>query len=368
MASRIVIFGATGYVGRLVAERLATQGASPVLAGRSEDTVRELAERLGVEWRVADALRQNSVFALLEPGDVLVSTVGPFVKWGEPAVRAAIAAKGTYIDSTGEPPFIRRVFEDFGPAAERAGAALLPAMGYDFVPGALAGALALAQAGTDAVRVEVGYYAFGAGISAGTRRSAVGIMFEDGYAFRGAALQSARIAERVRSFHVRGKDRDALSIGGAEHLTLPPVHPQLLEVNVYVGWFPALARPLQAGSLAGSVALRVPGVRGALKFAGDRLVEVGGGPEAPGSGISWVVAEAYDAAGERIAEVHLSGPEPYVLTAGIIAWAARRAASAGIPSPPGPGALGPVQAFGLRALEEGCREAGLERVSDPAVA
>jgi short subunit dehydrogenase-like uncharacterized protein len=361
---RIVLFGATGFTGRLLAERLAAQGAEAMLAGRSEASVRELAERLGLDWRVADALRQNSVFALLEPGDVLVSTVGPFAKWGEAAVRAAIAAKGVYIDSTGEPPFIRRIFEEFGPPAERAGAALLTAMGYDFVPGALAGALALEQAGPAATRVDVGYYAFGAGISAGTRRSAVGIMFEDGHAFRAGALRTARIADRVRSFRAKGKDRDAISVGGAEHFTLPPAHPGLTEVNVYLGWFPALARPLQAGSLAGSVALRLPGVRGALKAAGDRLVEVGGsGSDQPGSGISWVVGEAYDAGGNRLAEVHLSGSEPYALTAGILAWAARRAAGQGVD---GTGALGPVQAFGLRALEEGCREAGLDRVSDPA--
>ena len=363
MASRIVVFGATGFTGRLVAERLAAQGASPVLAGRSEDSVRVLAEPLGLEWRVADALRQNSVFALLEDGDVIVSTVGPFLKWGEPAVRAAIAAKGIYIDSTGEPVFIRRVFDEFGPPAERAGAALLPAMGYDYVPGALAGALALEQAGADAVRVDIGYYAFGAGISAGTRRSAGGIMFEDGYAFRDGELRPARIAERVRSFHVRGKDRDAVAIGGAEHLTLPPVYLGLREVNVYLGWFGALARPLQAGSLAGSAAMRVPGVRGALKAAADRLVEVGGGQDQPGSGISWIVAEAYDGGGQRLAEVQLSGGEPYTLTAGIIAWAARRAAAQGVERA---GALGPVEAVGLRALAQGCVEAGLERVSDPA--
>jgi short subunit dehydrogenase-like uncharacterized protein len=363
VSSRITIFGATGFTGRLVAERLAAQGAAPVLAGRSEASVRELAETLGLEWRVADALRQNSVFALLEPGDVLVSTVGPFAKWGQPAVRAAIAAKGVYIDSTGEPTFIRRVFEEFGPPAERAGATLLTAMGYDFVPGALAGALALEQAGEVATRVDVGYYAFGAGISTGTRRSAVGVMLEDGVAFRHGALRTARIAERVRSFHVKGKDRDAISIGAAEHFTLPPVHPGLTEVNAYLGWFPALSRPLQAGSLAGSVAMRLPGVRGALKFAGDRLVGIGSGPDEPGSGISWIVAEAYDGAGNRLAEVHLSGGEPYALTAGILAWAARRAAAHGTD---GVGALGPVQAFGLRALEEGCRKAGLDRVSDPA--
>jgi hypothetical protein len=175
-------------------------------------------------------------------------------------------------------------------------------------------------------------------------------------------VRTARIAERVRTFPVRGKDREAISIGASEHLTLPAAYPQLEEVNVYLGWFGALARPLQAGSLAGSVALRVPGVRSLFKAAGDVAVGLADGTvNEPGSGISWVAGEAYDAAGERLAEVHLSGIEPYTLTAGTLAWAARRAAGDGIP---GTGALGPL-AFGLRALEEGCREAGLERVSDP---
>ncbi len=360
-ARRIIVFGATGFTGRLVAERLAAQGAAPVLAARSEESVRELAEPLGVEWRVADAMRQNSVFALTEPGDVLVSLVGPFSKWGEPAVRAAIAAGGIYIDSTAEPVFIRRVFDEFGPPAERAGASLLPAMGYDYVPGALAGALALEEAGLDAQRVDIGYYAFGAGSSAGTRRSSVAVALDEGYAFRGGAVQTARMAERVRSFAVRGKDRDAVSIGGTEHLTLPATYPSLLEVNVYLGWFGALAKPLQAGSLAGSVAMRVPGVRPALKAAADRLVGLASAPD-PESGISWVVAEAFDAAGEKLAEVHLTGGEPYKLTAGILTWAAQRAASEGVSEV---GALGPVQAFGLEALEAGCREAGLERVAAP---
>ncbi|HEX5618510.1 MAG TPA: NAD(P)H-binding protein [Solirubrobacteraceae bacterium] len=358
MARRIIIFGATGFTGRLVAERLAAQGAAPVVAGRSESSVRELAERLGTEWALADALRRNSVFALLERGDVLVSTVGPFAKWGEPAVRAAIAAHGTYIDSTGEPTFIKRVFEEFGPPAERAGATLLTAMGYDYVPGTLAGALALREAGEAAVRVDVGYYAFGIQPSAGTRRSGVGIMFDTQYAFRDGALRDARIAERVRSFHAKGKDRNAVSIGASEQFTLPPVYPGLREVNVYLGWFGALARPIQAGSLAGAVAMKAPGARSVFKALGDRFVEFGGsGPERPGSGLSWIVGEAYDAGGTKLTEVHLSGPEPYDMTAGIIAWAAQQ-------DPSGVGAVGPVQAYGLDALEEGCREAGLTRVVD----
>jgi short subunit dehydrogenase-like uncharacterized protein len=295
------------------------------------------------------------VFALLEKGDVLVSTVGPFAKWGEPAVRAAIAAGGTYIDSTGEPAFIRRVFEEFGPPAERAGAALLPAMGYDFVPGTLAAALALEDAGEAAVRVDVGYYAFGMRPSAGTRASSVGILLDDSHAFRDGALKLVRNSERVRSFTVRGKAREAISLGGAEHFTLPASYPRLREVNTYLGWFGALARPLQVTSLAGSLALRVPGARALARAVGERMASFGGEPES-GSGVSHVVAEAFDGGGERLATVELSGPEPYALTAGIIAWAAQQTVDAS-------GALGPVQAFGLAALEEGCRQAGLERVS-----
>ena len=116
LPARIVLFGATGYTGRLTAERLVALGERPLLAGRSEERLASLAADLGgLEWQRADVFRRNSVFDLVEEGDVLVSTVGPFAKWGEPAVGAAIAARGTYLDSTGEPPFIRRVFEEWGP-------------------------------------------------------------------------------------------------------------------------------------------------------------------------------------------------------------------------------------------------------------
>ena len=371
MGSRIVVFGATGYPGRLTAERLVARGERPVLAGRSEERLRELSERLGgLDVATADAARRNAVFALVDSGDVLISTVGPFAKWGDPAVRAAIAAGATYLDSTGEPVFIRRVFEELGPAAARSGAVLMTAMGFDFVPGALAGALVLREAGDAAVRVDVGYYSLGAGAdsaSAGTRESLVGVTLSDNHAFRDGAVRSARPAERVRTFTVDGSERAAISVGGAEHFTLPAVFPSLREVNVYIGWFGPLARPLQASSLVGSYALRVPGVRAALQAAGERLVGLAGAPDAgttPGTR-SWIAAVACGAAGEPLAEVHLAGADGYAFTAGFLAWAAARAASAGVE---GTGALGPVEAFGLETLERGCAEAGLERVPAPAAA
>ena len=224
-------------------------------------------------------MRQNSVFDLVGPDDVLVSTVGPFAKWGEPAVRAAVAAGCTYLDSTGEPPFIRRVFEEFGPPAERSGARLLTAMGYDFAPGALAGALALEEAGPEAVRVDVGYYALGGGPTSLSARHAR-------VARRRDARRRPRVPRRPRAhraprraralLHGRRQARARRSRSAAPSTSRcrRPI-PALREVNVYLGWFGPLARPLQAGSFVGAVRARGAGRDApAMRIAGERALGV----------------------------------------------------------------------------------------------
>src|SRR6266700_2854371 len=116
--TRIVLFGATGYTGRLTAEALVRRGAAPVLAGRNREALTALATTLGgLDIAVADVAEPASVDRLAADGGVLVSTVGPFVKWGAPAVEAAAKNGVAYIDSTGEGTFIRRVFEEYGPKA-----------------------------------------------------------------------------------------------------------------------------------------------------------------------------------------------------------------------------------------------------------
>lgn len=362
MPSRIVVFGATGYTGELIASRLVAAGERPVLAGRSEERLSALAARLGdLEFVRADAMRQNTVFDLVTSSDdVLISTVGPFSKWGLPAVRTAVAAGCTYLDTTGEPDFIRRVFEEFSGPAARSGARLLTAMGYDFAPGALAGALALDEAGEDAVRVDVGYYATGEGVaslSAGTRESVVGVTLGSGFAFRDGSVQVVRPAERVRSFRVAGRAREAFSVGGAEHFSLPAAFSSLREVNVYVGWFGPLSRPVQAGSFVGSFVKRIPLASSTMQFVGERVVSALPGPEAGSTsgGRIWVTAEAFSSAGGILATVSLAGPDAYDFTASFVAWAAGQRVQ-------GAGALGPVEAFGLERLSAGASLAGLERV------
>jgi short subunit dehydrogenase-like uncharacterized protein len=367
MAGRIVVFGATGYTGDLTARALVARGARPVLAARNEARVRALAEELGgLEWAVADVASPDTVHALVERGDVLVSTVGPFVRWGGPAVEAAIAAGAHYLDSTGEGAFIREVFERYGGGAQAAGCGLVTAFGYDWVPGNLAGALALRDAGEAATRVEIGYFAPGTGassMSGGTRASAAGVALAPGYGWRGGRLEDERPARRTRSFELRpGRRAPAVSVASSEHFALPRLQPGLRDIDVFLGWFGPASEPMKVFTAVMEPVLKVPGVRSGLESLLGHFVQGStGGPDAAArsKSTSLVFAEAFDASGARIAQVRLEGANGYDLTAGFLAWGAQTAAAGGLQ---GTGALGPVDGFGLEALEAGCAEAGLARV------
>ena len=363
MAGRIVLFGATGYTGRLTAEALVRRGTRPVLAARNPASLEELASELGgLERAVADVARPETVRELVDRGDVLLTTVGPFKQWGAAAAEAAIAQGAHYLDSTGEPPFIREVFEHYGPAAERAGIGMVTAFGYDWVPGNLAGALALRDAGLDAERVDVGYYFTGntrGGMSGGTRASLMGVIAEQSFAFRDGRIVTEPGARRIRDFEVDGKRQPAVSVGASENFTLPRLAPQLREVNTYLGWFGPLSRPMQGVSLAGSVLFKVPGVASIFETATSRLVKgSSGGPDAQAraKSRSHIVGAAYDARGNQLSEIHLSGVNAYDFTAEILAWGAKRAAAGGLL---GTGALGPVDGFGLGRLRAAAERAGI---------
>ncbi len=366
MAGRIVLFGATGYTGRLTASALVEAGAEPVLAGRSSESLKELADELGggLETAVADVADPAGVRALLRTGDVLISTVGPFNRWGAPAVEAAIDAGCAYLDSTGEPPFIRRVFDHWGPSAASSGVPLLTAMGYDWVPGNLAGALALDEAGDAARKVEIGYFLTGSGMggmSGGTMASTAGVMLEPSFAFRGGRVVTEGPARRIRSFDVRGKHRSAVSVGSSEHFTLPPLNAGLTEVDVYLGWFGSMSRPMQLSSFGLGAIAKVGPLKRGLDSLAERFVKgsTGGPSESErSSGGSHIVAIASGPAGERLSEVHLEGIDGYSFTANFLAWSSIRAQAGEIS---GTGAIGPAQAFGLEAFEAGVAASGIGR-------
>src|SRR5215467_3767637 len=329
MPGRIVLYGATGYIGGLTARAMVAGGIRPVLAGRNRDRLAALAASLSqeagaqLETAVAGAAAgPGSLRELIGAGDVLVSTAGPFVKVGRSVVEAAVDAGAIYLDSSGEPPFIRQVFEEFGRRAERTGAVLLTAFGYDYVPGNLAGALALQAAGPAATRVQVGYFVRGniqKGTSAGTRASVAGVLLEPGYAFRGGRVVGERTAAHVMSFTIGGRRRPAFSIGSSEQFALPRLRPAtagtgggpaqapLAEVGVYLGWYGAATRFIHYASALATTVDRLPGVRRAFDQQARRIQRSRAGPATREAIRSDVVAVAGDASGATLAAAHLTG-------------------------------------------------------------
>ena len=190
-APRIIVLGATGYAGSLVVDALVAQGARPVLAGRNRDSLQHAARRHdGLEVAVADAGDPASLRALVTEGDVLVSTVGPFERYGRPVARAAAERGAHYVDSTGEVGFVKDLKADLDATARRTGATLLPALGFDYAPGMLAGGLALAEAGGRARSLQIGYFADGeldprVDLSHGTRQTMVDALTERTITWRG---------------------------------------------------------------------------------------------------------------------------------------------------------------------------------------
>ncbi|MBH0779214.1 saccharopine dehydrogenase family protein [Nocardia bovistercoris] len=358
--SKIVVFGATGFTGRLTTEALLAAGAAPVLAARDATALAKLATELGgADTAVADVREPTSVRALLGRGDVLVTTVGPFLRYGRPALDAALAAGAHYLDSTGEGPFIRTVFEHHERARD-SGIALLPAFGFDYVPGNLAAALALREA-PDAVRADIGYFLDRPGTSGGTRASIAGMLFEEGFALRGGRVVAQRSGSRVRAFDVAGGKRSSVSIPGSEHLVLHRAHPGLREADVYLGLPEVAARGMQVTSLVASAAAGVAPVKRLALGALGRVVKgsTGGpGPRARARTRSHTVADVSDADGRLLASVTLTGGDPYDLTAAMLSWGARTALDGGLRET---GALGPVEAFGLDALIAAAAAAGLTR-------
>ncbi|CAG7573678.1 short subunit dehydrogenase-like uncharacterized protein [Barrientosiimonas humi] len=153
----LILFGATGFVGRLTAEHLvkhAPAGTRIGLAGRSAAKVEQARARLGVhaaDWPVivADADDPASLAAMARRTKVVVSTVGPYAAYGLPLVRACAETGTDYVDLTGEVLFVRRSIDQAQQLADETGARIVHSCGYDSVPSDLVVLMAAERARAD---------------------------------------------------------------------------------------------------------------------------------------------------------------------------------------------------------------------------
>ena len=154
----IVVYGATGYTGKLVTEYLnsqyGTNGTVPwALAGRSQEKLEAVRDDLGLAHElslvVADAGDPASITELAERAEVILTTVGPYQLYGHDLVAACASAGTDYVDLCGEPTWMKEMIGQHGETAAASGARIVFSCGFDSIPFDL-GVLFLQQASMEA--------------------------------------------------------------------------------------------------------------------------------------------------------------------------------------------------------------------------
>ncbi|MCP2678226.1 saccharopine dehydrogenase NADP-binding domain-containing protein [Maricaulaceae bacterium NA33B04] len=136
----VVVYGSTGFTGRLVAEYIAATHPDLrwAMAGRSEDKLKAVRDEMGVPEEtpliVADSSDPASLKAMAERTRGVVTTVGPYQKYGEPLVAACAEAGTDYVDLCGEPAWMRDVIDTYSDKATASGARLVLSCGFDSIP------------------------------------------------------------------------------------------------------------------------------------------------------------------------------------------------------------------------------------------
>ena len=176
----VIVYGATGFTGRLVAEYLTQTGATRwAMAGRSAAKLAEVRDLIGapadLALIVADADDPASLKAMAERAEVVLTTVGPYQLYGSALVGACAAAGTAYVDLCGEPAWMRHMIDAHHEEAQRTGARIVFSCGFDSIPFDL-GVLKLQEAakvrfGKPASRVKGRVRKMQGGFSGGTAAS-----------------------------------------------------------------------------------------------------------------------------------------------------------------------------------------------------
>ncbi|MCB5180752.1 saccharopine dehydrogenase family protein [Streptomyces antimicrobicus] len=342
----VVLFGATGFVGALTAEYLAAhapEGTRWALAGRDRAKLERLRERLAelhpacakLPLLVADAADRGNLRELAAATRVLATTVGPYVLYGTELVAACAEAGTDYVDLTGEPEFVDRVYVEHDALARETGARLVHACGFDSVPADLGAYFTVRQL-PEGVPLTVDGFVGGGGLfSGGTLASALTAL--------GRGPQTLAAARRRRLHEPRLPERRVRGPVGAPRfsrptgtwaLPLPTLDPRIVARSAaaldrygpdfrYRHYASVRHLPIALGGAAavGAVAAlaQVPPAR---QWLIDRW-EPGRGPDAERRARSWFSVRFVGEGGGRRVFTEVSGGDPgYGETAKMLAESA----------------------------------------------
>lgn len=333
-----LLYGANGYTGQLVAELAAARGLKPILAGRSAEKVRPLAEKLGLEWRAFGLDSPAALDEGLRGADLVLHSAGPFSQTSAPMVDACLRGGRHYLDLTGEVDVFEAVLGRDREAKEK-GITLLPGAGFDVVPSDCLAAL-LHRALPTATSLELAF-APAKGTkgtsSAGTAKSAVEGLVRGGRVRRGGKLIDVPLAHETKEIVFPDGPRHCVAIPWGD-LATAFRSTGIPDITVY------MAMPRAAVAATRAMRLFAPALRWAplMSFVQRRIEKNVAGPTEEQRRRARVHFWGRVSDGSRSVEGTMTVPEGYTLTAESALACAQRVLEGKAPK----GAVTPSQAFG----------------------
>ncbi|HEX9117809.1 MAG TPA: saccharopine dehydrogenase NADP-binding domain-containing protein [Anaerolineae bacterium] len=308
MAGNILIYGANGYTGELVAREAVAAGLRPVLAGRNAAQVGGLARELGLECRIFGLEEARAIAEGMAGMQAVLNCAGPFVRTASPLIEACFTTRVSYLDITGEIPQFERLAAR-SDEAKAAGIMLLPGAGFDVVPSDCLAAHLKARL-PSAQRLTLGILSAG-GISRGTATTSVENAHQGAKIRRDGRLVTIPVASLTRRIDFGRGPVTAVVLPWGDVATAY-YSTGIPNIEVYFGFPPAIRRAVVAGGRLAPLLGLAPVQR--LLIALVRSGQPGPDARQRAAGYSLVWGEVTDDAGGR-AVACLRTPESYQLTA-----------------------------------------------------
>ncbi len=178
MPDTILLYGANGYTGQLIAQYAGGYGLHPVLGGRREEAIRPLAEKLKLQWKVIDLDDVPSLLAALKECRLVVHAAGPFSMTAKQMIEACLQTGTHYLDINGDIEVFEMI-KKYDAAAKEKNILLLPGAGFDVVPTDCM-ALYLKNRLPGATHLKLAFASIGGGVSQGTALTIVNKLGEGG--------------------------------------------------------------------------------------------------------------------------------------------------------------------------------------------
>lgn len=330
-----MIYGANGFSGSLLAEEAVKKGMKPILAGRSESKISNLAKKLNLEYRIFEVFERDKVYSALSDVDILFNIAGPYTETNDILINTCLKTKTHYLDLAGDIDVVNNTFS-YHQQALYEGILLMSEVGYHAVATDCLAAYAASHV-ENCSSIELGIFDETTP-SRGTFISSLDSILKGGFKFRDSKLRKVKFGKDSKKIEFIPGKRLCILSPMAEYSIIPRTT-GVKNLDVYLATSPLLSFLVKyfSGLITGFYSTDA-GKKLISSYA-DRFVK-GPNYKMIRDNKSYAWAKAKNDKGE-IKEAWLEAPEAYFLTAEIGVEIVRKIFESELK-----GALTPVQVFG----------------------